>query len=304
MVVATAAGRLPFWPALGFLIATYTAFIGSSLAVLGGLRAGPSSFEGTLLGPSVLFGSLFIIGIQRQRQRKYVRDIEEMVVALREYSGQLEAAERQLRVEAMQTAALAAAEERNRIAREIHDVLAHSLTVIVIQAQAIQRLVTSNPPAAEESAATVARLARDGLQEARRSVAALRDRPSEVDGLPMIRTLVEEFGRNTATPTRLAVTGHDHGVSPNVWTSLYRAIQEALTNAQRHGQARNIDVRIELGDPIRLTVEDDGKITTDSPVEPGNGLIGMSERAARLGGSLAYGPRPEGGFRISLELPR
>jgi signal transduction histidine kinase len=228
--------------------------------------------------------------------------MEEMVVSLRRYGEQLEEAHRQLQAESLQAAALAAAEERNRIAREIHDVLAHSLTVIVVQAQAIQRLVRTDPEAAERQADTVATLAREGLQEARRSVAALRSQPAEVDGLSTLRRLVEEFGRQTGTATTFTVRGNERPLSPNAWTTLYRVTQEGLTNARRHGQARSVAVELAFGDAVRLTLDDDGASPT-APVVPGNGLTGMRERAERLGGQIRFGPRPGGGFRVALELP-
>jgi signal transduction histidine kinase len=226
-----------------------------------------------------------------------------MVVALRSYGEQLAEAHCRLQAEALQTAALAAAEERNRIAREIHDVLAHSLTVIVVQAQAIKRLVRSDPGAAEEQADTVARLARDGLREARRSVSTLRATPSSVDGLATLRALVEGFGGQTQTTTSFTVTGEANALSPNAWTTLYRVTQEALTNARRHGQAHQVDVRLSVDGSTHLVVEDDGVASPAVTVTAGNGLTGMAERVARLGGSLSYGLRPEGGFRVHVELP-
>jgi signal transduction histidine kinase len=298
--VGSAASRLPLSTSLPLAIGAFVGFVGS--AVL--LPNGETDLGGNLLGPSILFAAVLIIGEQRRRQRAYLRQLEVLLAERERYLAQLEEAHHQLQIESLQAAALAAAEERNRIAREIHDVLAHSLTTIVIQAQALKRLISTDPAAAADHAETVARLARDGLNEARRSVAALRADADTPAGLSTLRSLVEEFARNADVQTRFYLEGELVALPPNVWTTLYRITQEALTNARRHGQARNVEVRLSPGPPVRLVVEDDGTADPSRPTILGNGLTGMVERAARLGGTLAYGPRPEGGFCVDLELPK
>jgi signal transduction histidine kinase len=294
-----AGSQLLLRPAIAFAIGGYAAFVATALALPAG--RGPTA---SLLLPTLLLASVFVIGIQRRRQREYLARLESLLAERERYLAELEAAHRQLALEALQTAALAAAEERNRIAREIHDVLAHSLTTIVIQAQALKRLISTDPKSAEEHADTVARLARDGLQEARRSVSALRSEPAEIDGLHLLRNLVSDYGKMTETTTRLEVAGAGAAPSPGVWAALYRITQEALTNAGRHGRARTVDVRLNLDDSLRLRIVDDGAARPGVPVQPGNGLSGMCERVTRLGGSVSFGPRPEGGFQVEVELPR
>lgn len=251
----------------------------------------------------VFLGSTFIIAMQRRRQYKNLRRMEAMVVSLRHYSEQLAEAHRQLQLESIQAAALAAAEERNRIAREIHDVLAHSLTVIVVQAQAIKRLVRVDPDGAEAQAETLASVAREGLAEARRSVSTLHVLPAGSDGLEALRSLVARFESQTAMSTTFQVSGPTRELSPNVWATLYRATQEALTNARRHGQAQRVDVHLSIDERIRLTIDDDGSAGTGIPTTDGNGLRGMRERAERLGGAITYGARPSGGFHVEVSLP-
>jgi signal transduction histidine kinase len=297
-VVSSAGGRLPLRDALPFLIASVAIFLAVSV-----MQSTGRAFELTQLWALLLLVSVFVIGVQRRAQRAYMRQMEEMVVALREYGERLEEAHRQLQADALQSAALAAAEERNRIAREIHDVLAHSLTVIVVQAQAIKRLMRADLGAAEEQAEAMEQLAREGLQEARRSVSALRSQPADVDGVGTLRRLVEEFGRQTQTATSFGVVGAPVNLAPGAWAALYRVTQEALTNARRHGQARRIDVHLATDGTTRLVVEDDGSAAPTTSITSGNGLTGMRERIERLGGSLHYGPCDGGGFRVEAELP-
>jgi signal transduction histidine kinase len=298
-VSSSAGSRLPLRQALIFL----AAICGLTLGMYIYEPSGVHELGGSPLWALVVTVAVFVIGTQRRRQQQYLRQMEDMVVALRNYSEQLEDAHRQLKAEALQAAALAAAEERNRIAREIHDVLAHSLTVIVMQAQAIKRLARTTPEVAEAQAETVATLARQGLQEARRSVSALRAQAGEVDGPTTLRGLVEDFGKHTGTTTHFEVTGEGRALSPVAWATLYRVTQEALTNARRHGQARNVDVRLAIDGSVRLTVDDDGLATIDTKITAGNGLTGMQERAARLGGSVSYRPRTQGGFHVEVQLP-
>lgn len=299
-MIGAAADQLAERTTVAYAIAAYAGFLLVERAV----PARDWVLEGNAFWPAVMFAAALIISIQRRRRGEHVREMERVLAELRTYSARLEEAHRALQGQSLQAAALAAAEERNRIARDIHDVLAHALTVIVVQAQAIKLLARSDPAAAEEHAETVANLAREGLREARRSVSALRAEPAPLDGLDLVRTMIEDFGRRTGTTTRFEVTGEAEALAPGAWTALYRAIQEALTNARRHGQARSIGVRLALDETIRLQVDDDGVASPTEAVAPGNGLSGIRERVERLGGRVTYGPRAGGGFQIALELPR
>lgn len=294
-----AGSRLPTHLAAGYLIVIEVLFLAVSYRII----HGQPSWSGDIIWPLLVFIMVFVIGTQRSRQQQYVRQIEHMVVELRTYSAELEEVHRRLQAEALQAAALAAAEERNRIAQEIHDVLAHSLTIIVVQAQAIKKVVRTDPKAAEAQSDAIAQLARDGLQEARRSVAAMRTEPVVVDGLGTLRNLVEGFGASTGTQTHFEVLGDKPGISPSTWATLFRVAQEALTNARRHGQAQQIEVALMLDGNVKLFVRDDGVSRLNASVVPGNGLTGMRERAERLNGTLKYGPRAVGGFEVELELP-
>jgi signal transduction histidine kinase len=99
------------------------------------------------------------------------------------------------------------------------------------------------------------------------------------------------------------VAGDANALTPIAWTTLYRITQEALTNARRRGQAHQVDVRLSLDGSAHLLVEDDGMTKAATVVTAGNGLTGMAERVERLGGSLGYGPRLGGGFRVEVTLP-
>jgi signal transduction histidine kinase len=252
--IGGAAERVDERLAAGFALLGYAVF----LAIEWSLPSRAWIFDGGAFWPAVILTAVLVIGIQRRRQRAYLREMAELVAELRDYSARLAEAHRQLQAQSLQAAALATAEERNRIARDIHDGLAHALTVIVVQAQAIKLLARSDPASVEEHADTVATLAREGLQEARRSVAALRSEPPPVDGLDLVRGLVQDFGRRAGVTARFEATGDGAALSPGAWMMVYRIVQEALTNAQRHGHASAVDVRLALDGTVRLVVEDDG----------------------------------------------
>ncbi|MHB8618008.1 MAG: sensor histidine kinase [Chloroflexota bacterium] len=298
-VGATAANVLEIRLALPFLVFGYALFAAGSVPSTNRPFVGGTA---NLLWGFVLFTSVFALGYQRRKLRMQLRQLKEALATLRAYSSELEEAQQELRAEALQGAALAATEERNRIAREIHDVLAHSLTVIIMQAQALKRLVQTDPPAAAEMADTLTGLARDGLDEARRSVNALHAGPAGVDGLAALRDMAHRFGQQTGMEVELRTEG-EGPLSANAWVTLYRVAQEGLTNARRHGNAHHVRLCLRFGPPAVLQIDDDGRATQGQPVKAGNGLTGMSERASRLGGSVHYAARPEGGFHVEVELP-
>jgi signal transduction histidine kinase len=203
------------------------------------------------------------------------------------------------------------AEERRRVARELHDVVSHGVSVMVVQAGAARQVLRKQPAEAEEALRAVESTGRDAMAELRSLLDVLG---SETEGpglepqpgIPQISTLVESV-RNAGLPARLEVEGEGRTVPIPADLAVYRIVQEALTNALRHAQRASTIVRL-VWEPEQLRVEvlDDGPVTeTDGGAGSGQGygLAGMRERATLVGGRLEAGPRLGGGFAVRLWLP-
>ena len=208
----------------------------------------------------------------------------------------------QTRTAQAQAATLA---ERQRLAREMHDVLAHSLSGLVLNLEGAMLLVGQGGADAQVSDAIrrAHRLARTGLQEARRAIGTLRD-----DALPgpgRLAGLAAEFEADTGVPCQVTVTGAEAELGTDARLTVYRVAQEALTNIRKHAQASRVEIRLAY-EPCgtRLIIEDTGRHSKrPAPGEgTGYGLTGMRERAELLGGSLAAGPT-DCGFRVELQVP-
>jgi two-component system NarL family sensor kinase len=204
-------------------------------------------------------------------------------------------------------ARLGAVEERNRLAREIHDTLAQGLTAITLQLETADALLEaqSEAPAARQAVLRALALTRANLEEARRSVQDLRAAPLE--GLTLQQAL-ERLTHETAVQGKLAVTFSAYGEQPlplRVESALYRMAQEALRNVVRHSQARHASVRLDLGpEQARLVVEDDGRGFDPESIPPGHyGLTGLQERARLAGGSIRLASSPGSGTRLEARLP-
>jgi signal transduction histidine kinase len=214
--------------------------------------------------------------------------------------------ERRLEQEKARTAA-AIAEERARIARELHDVVAHSISVMVVQARGGRRVLQSEPADANEAFAVIERTGHQALEEMRRLLGMLRRSDEELTLAPQpslkeLERLVEQV-RAAGLPVSLAVEGEARELPPGVDLSAYRIVQEALTNALRHaGPARARVVVRYRADDLELEIADDGPGTDDAS-GPGYGLAGMRERVSVYGGELQAGRRPEGGYALRVRLP-
>jgi signal transduction histidine kinase len=217
----------------------------------------------------------------------------------------------QRRVNREQRAFQAVAEERNRIARELHDVIGHSVSVMTVQASAVRRRLTPDQAVERQALETVEAVGREALAEMRRMVGVLRESGDSAEleptpGLDQVDQLAEKF-RTAGLPVALSVTGVARDLAPGLELTAYRLVQEGLTNTLRH--ARNpgrAEVAIDYGeDRIELAVRDDGQYPVGSAAtaEAGNGLLGMRERVAVYGGSLVARARPEGGFEMVATLP-
>jgi signal transduction histidine kinase len=295
--VGLGAARLP----LRLAIATSVVLVGMFLtgAYASSDVAGGVSYLGLLL-------FVFAIGAIRHYRGQVRAEQAAMLTSLQRANSELRAAHEQLRLDSLHTAELAAAEERARIAREIHDVLAHTLTTLVVQANAGKRLATSSPEFVAGQFDLISQVAREGLAEARRSVQELRS-PGE-QGLSALTTLVDNFSQRTGIACALDLAPDLPSAAGRPGAAIYRLTQEALTNAVRHGQASHIAVAAsqdhEAG-ALQLTITDDGIGASATPPAPGggNGLRGVSERITALGGDVTSGPLPAGGYQVHARIP-
>jgi signal transduction histidine kinase len=199
----------------------------------------------------------------------------------------------------------AALAERARIAREIHDVLAHTLSSLAVQLEGTRMLLEQRPgdPAAVAAVERAHRLASEGLTEARRAVGALRG--DSLPGPDGLQRLVDDFQHATGTPSHFEVSGQPTTLGAEAQLALYRTTQEALTNVRKHAAgASSVDVRLNYADDgAELLVEDAAPRVATNGKSGGYGLIGMRERAELAGGTLEAGPL-DSGFRVRLWLPK
>lgn len=204
---------------------------------------------------------------------------------------------------ATQVEALATANERNRLAREIHDNIGHYLTAVNMQIEAARAVMQTNPERAQESLVKAQTLTKEGLAEIRRSVAALRANPSDTRPLhEAIELLVEEHA-TSGLDVRYRVEGSVRPVSAQVEMALFRIAQEGLTNIRKHASATQADLELSYPDEqhVRLKVQDDGRGSTQP--DGGFGLVGIRERVKLLGGRLELDTAQGKGFRLQVELP-
>jgi signal transduction histidine kinase len=199
------------------------------------------------------------------------------------------------------------AEERARLARELHDVVGHSVSVMTVQASAVRRLLRPDQEKEREALEVVEQTGRQALAEMRRLVGVLR-RPEEAPALAPqpslehIEKLVAHV-RESGLPVELRVEGEPAQLPAGVDLTAYRLVQEGLTNALKHARADQALVLVRYGDgEIELEVADNGTGGGDGS-GGGHGLVGMRERVAVYGGELEAAPRPEGGFRLKARLP-
>jgi signal transduction histidine kinase len=213
------------------------------------------------------------------------------------------AAERRARASVEQ---LATMEERNRIAREIHDSLGHYLTVLHLQLQIAARSLGTDAAAAAAAVERARQLTHEGLEDVRRSVAALRAPVAEDRPLPdAIAALVTRLA-STGTAATFALRGDARAVPPVVALTLFRTVQEALTNTEKHAAAAHVAVELTYhADTVELLVHDDGRGAATAAAGPprGFGLLGVRERVALVGGSVDIASPPGEGFRVRVVLP-
>ena len=247
----------------------------------------PVGFLGRLLG----IGVAWFVGDSIGTRRKYVHELEEKAERL----------ERERRTEA----ARAAAEEQARIARELHDVIAHNLSVIIVQAAAADDVFDNRPDRARDAVRRIEATGRDALAELRQLLGALRSDGVEYapqPGLDRLDELVRSI-RESGLEVGVTIEGKPRELARPLDLSAYRIVQEALTNTLKHAHASRAEVALRYGDSeLAVEVHDDGVGVANGDGH-GSGLIGMRERVAVFGGALSAGPAPGGGFAVVARLP-
>jgi signal transduction histidine kinase len=247
---------------------------------------------GLLSSPMVI---AWIAGDSMQYRRSYYVDLEEKA--------------RRLERERDQQAQIAAATERARIARELHDVVAHNVSVMVVQAEGAAYAMDTSPEATRKALGAIADTGRSALAEMRRLLGVLRAQDGEADrapqpGIDQLEDLLEQV-KSTGVMVEFTVEGVPVELPQGVALAAYRIVQESLTNARKHGGA-TVKARVAMHyseHELRLAVQDNGH-GADAPTDgQGNGLTGMRERVAMFGGEFSAGPMLTGGFRVEAALP-
>lgn len=252
----------------------------------------PLAINGAIAGIAVLLIAT-LIGTNVGARNRYV-------AALVERAAQL-ARERDAQAE------IARGLERERIAREMHDVIAHSLSVMIALSEGARATATEHPDRAEEAMERAAETGRRTLGEVRRMLGAVRGDDATAERAPQpaiadIDALIADV-RSTGLPVTVTTRGTPHA-DPSLGLTVYRVVQESLTNTLRHGaRVSRAHVTLDWGDnAVTVTVSDDGAVPSSSP-PVGRGLIGMRERVALFGGELDAGPGPARGWRVTARIP-
>lgn len=301
---------------VAFMVAVYSVAAHRGLAVgaLGGLvavvvlngvlAAFPEDLGViTVLTDNALLVGVWVLGRNLRLRRAYFAELEDRAARLERARGT--------------DARAARVEERSRIARELHDVVAHHVSVMTVQAGAARRIMDRHPAGAREAMTTIEEVGRTALSEMRRIVGVLRtERDAEAAGAelapqPGLGDLGEllDHVRETGLSVQLWIEGEARTPSPGVDVAAFRLIQEALTNTLKHaGPKARAWVRLRYTDEdLTVEIEDDGRgtatIIADNGDNPGHGLVGMYERVALYGGELRIGPRVGGGFGVRARFP-
>jgi signal transduction histidine kinase len=256
-------------------------------------RFDPDGSAGNIFFSNVIFGVVWLVGFLLGRKFEEADAAKERA--------------RQLEREREEQARIAVAEERARIARELHDVVGHSVSVMTVQASGVRRLLRDDQEREREALLIVERTGREALAEMRRMVGVLR-RPEEAPALapqPSLEHLdrLVAQAREAGLPVELRVEGAAVELPAGVDLTAYRLVQEGLTNAIKHAHATRAEVLVNYGEgAIEVTVLDDGRGVGNGD-GGGHGLLGMRERVSVYGGELDAGPQPGGGYRLRARLP-
>ncbi|MBG0564612.1 sensor histidine kinase [Actinoplanes aureus] len=252
-------------------------------------HAGMALDEGLREGLGLLAAAVFAAAVTK------------LLVREQQARAELAGAHARLREYAVQVEGLAAAQERNRVARDIHDGLGHALTVVQMQIKAARALLGPRPERADEMLAKAQEQAEEALREVRRSVGALREPRPAVPLPDALRALADETSA-AGVPTEVDVTGMTRRLLAAAEESLFRAAQEGLTNVRKHARATRASLVLDYSraSAVRLEVRDDGDGVGEGE---GFGLLGLRERATQVGGHMTFESVPGGGSTLRMEVP-
>jgi signal transduction histidine kinase len=245
-----------------------------------------------IMSTYVIFAVAWVLGDRIGARRTYLRQLEEGAV--------------QHEREREEHARRAAAEEQTRIARELHDIITHNVSVMTVQAAAARDVFETQPSRAREALGSIESTGREALTELRRLLGGVRTDDGSLTPLPGLARLGDLIAQVRAAGLQvdLNVEGQPHELPAAVDLSAYRIVQEALTNTLKHAQASSATVLVRYtGDAVEVEVVDDGRGATTNGDERGQGIIGMRERTALFGGELRAGPAPGRGFAVSARIP-
>ena len=301
----------PFFLGPALLVAVYSvAAYGRRWVSVAGLAVAELGLAAVWLTPAMLERSTFLLFMGLIAVAwvlgRFVGDRQVYAAQLEERTAELQRAREEL-------ARRAVTEERLRLARELHDVVAHAMSVIAVQSGVGAHVAASRPEEVGKALAAIEATSRAALEELRRLLGVLRqaDEPqgdlAPVPGLADLEGLLAELAK-AGLAVKLRVNGTRPPVPAGVDLSAYRIVQEALTNVVKHAGSARAQVVVGYGDQdIRVEVIDDGRAAvtwvSDGRAGTGHGLIGMRERVQAFGGDLEVGPRPGGGFRVAARLP-
>jgi signal transduction histidine kinase len=259
-------------------------------AVAPGARSQTGAWGPFTLG--ALVAASWVLGYALRTRRDYVAE-------LRDRAARLEAAEGE-------RAARAVVEERLRIARELHDVIGHSISLIAIQAEAAARSARSNPDAVPAFLSRISAATRQALAEMRGVLAVLRpDATGELSPQPGLEQVAELVASLRADGLETRLEAEPMHLPPGIALAVYRIVQESLTNVLKHagaGAKAGVTV-IRSGGTVRVSVHDDGAGPSGRPSSTAHGIVGMRERVAAYDGTLRTGARPGGGFEVEASIP-
>ncbi|MFF0721462.1 sensor histidine kinase [Verrucosispora sp. NA02020] len=254
------------------------------------------------VNPAYLVANNLLIGVVSFSVGRAVHARRASTQALRERARIAEATQRALAEQAV-------ADERRRIARELHDVVAHHVSVMGVLATGVRRVLRRDPNAAEEAIGTIEETSRATLRELRRLLDVLRTEAEPAadlapqPGIAGIEALAEQV-REAGLPVTLTVRGAPAALAEGEALTVYRIVQEALTNALKHAGTATAQVRVSFADDaVEVEVTDTGRGPSPDTDRVGHGLVGMRERVALYGGVLRTGARPGGGYRVHARIP-
>jgi signal transduction histidine kinase len=288
VVLYTVAAQCPAWQRRVMLVGW---LLGASLTMSLKEDARPFEYAFHLLSLICAYGFGMLARVQRA------------------YTAALEDRARRLERERAADTARALAQERARIARDMHDILAHAVSLMVVQAEAGPVVVRSDPERAEAAFDAIAAAGRDAMAQLRRILGVLKEERragssgrEPQPGVAALPGLLRQVAESTGLRVELGTSGEPRPLPPDTEIAVYRVVQEALTNTVKHAYASSATIELDwTEDELTLTVTDDGR--GPAGTAGGHGLIGLRERAVACGGSAKTGRGPDGGFRVVVRLP-